>query len=66
LVGGHCASELRHFLLAPIREAADRKPGGQRYGLRKIIPAMGGELEIRDILPAGVVRINQFQDVRRS
>ena len=34
--------------------------------LRKIIQAMGGELEIRAILPAGVVRINQFQDVRRS
>lgn len=33
--------------------------------LRKIIQAMGGELEIRAILPAGVVRINQFQDVRR-
>ena len=33
--------------------------------LRKIIQAMGGDLEIRAILPAGVVRINQFQDVRR-
>lgn len=33
--------------------------------LRKIIQAMGGELEIRAILPAGVVRINQFQDVRK-
>ncbi|HMD98355.1 MAG TPA: helix-turn-helix transcriptional regulator [Terriglobia bacterium] len=33
--------------------------------LRKIIEAMGGELEIRAILPAGVVRINQFQDFRK-
>jgi len=33
--------------------------------LRKIIQAMGGELEIRAILPAGVVRINQFERVRR-
>jgi predicted transcriptional regulator len=33
--------------------------------LRKIIEAMGGELEIRAILPAGIVRINQFQDVRK-
>ena len=33
--------------------------------LRKIIEAMGGELEIRAILPAGVVRINRFQDVRK-
>ncbi len=33
--------------------------------LRKIIQAMGGELEIRAILPAGVVRINQFQDLRK-
>ena len=33
--------------------------------LRKIIEAMGGELEIRAILPAGVVRVNRFQDVRK-
>jgi predicted transcriptional regulator len=33
--------------------------------LRKIIEAMGGQLEIRAILPDGVVRINQFRDVRR-
>ncbi len=33
--------------------------------LRKIIEAMGGHLEIRAILPDGVVRINQFEDVRK-
>ena len=33
--------------------------------LRNIIEAMGGELEIRTLLPAGVVRINQFQDFRK-
>ena len=33
--------------------------------LRKIIEAMGGELEIRAILPDGVVRINQFEEVRK-
>jgi DNA-binding transcriptional regulator YiaG len=33
--------------------------------LRKMIEAMGGELEIRAILPAGVVRINQFEEIRR-
>lgn len=33
--------------------------------LRKIIEAMGGELEIRAVLPNGVVRINQFEEVRR-
>jgi predicted transcriptional regulator len=33
--------------------------------LRKIIEAMGGELEIRAILPTGVVRINQFEEVYR-
>lgn len=32
--------------------------------LRKIIEAMGGELEIRAVLPSGVVRISQFQEVR--
>ena len=34
--------------------------------LRKMIEAMGGELEIRAILPGGVVRINQFEEIRRS
>lgn len=33
--------------------------------LRRIIEAMGGELEIRVILPDGIVRINQFGDIRR-
>src|SRR5574337_785766 len=33
--------------------------------LRKMIEAMGGQLEIRAILPAGVVRVNQFEDIRR-
>ncbi len=33
--------------------------------LRKIIEAMGGELEIRAILPGGVVRINQFEEIQR-
>jgi len=33
--------------------------------LRKIINAMGGELEIRVILPDGIVRINQFEDIRK-
>ena len=32
--------------------------------LRRIIEAMGGQLEIRAILPTGVVRINQFGQVR--
>jgi transcriptional regulator with XRE-family HTH domain len=34
--------------------------------LRKIIEAMGGELEIRAILPNGVVHINQFQDLSKA
>lgn len=34
--------------------------------LRKIIEAMGGKLEIRAILPDGVVRINQFEEIRKS
>ena len=33
--------------------------------LRKIIEAMGGQLDIRAILPGGIVRINQFEDIRR-
>jgi predicted transcriptional regulator len=31
--------------------------------LRKIIEAMGGELEIRAVLPNGVVRITQFEKI---
>ncbi|MGI0084649.1 MAG: helix-turn-helix domain-containing protein [Nitrososphaerales archaeon] len=34
--------------------------------LQGIIKAMGGELEIRAIFPDGVVRINQFQDLKRT
>jgi Helix-turn-helix domain len=34
--------------------------------LRKIIEAMGGELEIRAIFPSGLVRINQFRDLGES
>ncbi|HEY6290014.1 MAG TPA: XRE family transcriptional regulator [Terriglobia bacterium] len=33
--------------------------------LRRIIEAMGGELEIRAILPGGVVRISQFGEIRK-
>jgi hypothetical protein len=33
--------------------------------LRKIIDAMGGRLDIRAVLPNGVVRINQFEEVRK-
>lgn len=33
--------------------------------LRKIVEAMGGELEIRAILPNGTVRINQFEQIRK-
>lgn len=31
--------------------------------LRKIIEAMGGELEIRAVFPSGPVRINQFREL---
>jgi predicted transcriptional regulator len=34
--------------------------------LRRIIEAMGGELEIRAVFPAGVVRISQFRDARKN
>ena len=33
--------------------------------LQGIIKAMGGQLEIRAVFPDGVVRINQFQDLRK-
>ena len=33
--------------------------------LQGIIKAMGGRLEIRAVFPDGVVRINQFQDLRK-
>jgi DNA-binding XRE family transcriptional regulator len=34
--------------------------------LQGVIRAMGGELEIRAVFPDGTVRINQFQELRRS
>ncbi len=34
--------------------------------LRGIIKAMGGELEIRAIFPEGIVRINQFKELRKQ
>jgi transcriptional regulator with XRE-family HTH domain len=34
--------------------------------LQGIIKAMGGQLEIRAVFPDGVVRINQFQDLRST
>jgi transcriptional regulator with XRE-family HTH domain len=34
--------------------------------LRKIIEAMGGELEIRAVFPSGPVRINQFRDLSKT
>ena len=33
--------------------------------LKGVIKAMGGRLEIRAVFPNGVVRIGQFQDLRK-
>ena len=33
--------------------------------LRRIIEAMGGQLEIRAVFPVGVVRISQFREIRK-
>jgi hypothetical protein len=33
--------------------------------LQGVIKAMGGRLEIRAVFPNGVVRISQFQDLRK-
>jgi transcriptional regulator with XRE-family HTH domain len=33
--------------------------------LRRIIHAMGGELDIRAVFPDGIVRINQFEDLQQ-
>jgi hypothetical protein len=34
--------------------------------LGKFIGAMGGEVEIRAVLPDGTVRINQFGEIRKA
>jgi transcriptional regulator with XRE-family HTH domain len=34
--------------------------------LRKIIQAMGGDLEVRAIFPSGPVQIKQFRELRRG
>jgi len=57
-------AESLHFNQAAISKV-ERRSDMLISTLRKIIEAMGGELEIRAILPTGVVRINQFQDVRK-
>ena len=33
--------------------------------LQRVIKAMGGRLEIRAVFPNGIVRISQFQDLRK-
>ena len=33
--------------------------------LQGVVKAMGGRLEIRAVFPSGVVRISQFQDLRK-
>ena len=57
-------AELLHVNQAAISKV-ERRSDMYISTLRKIIAAMGGQLDIRAILPNGIVRINQFEDVRR-
>jgi predicted transcriptional regulator len=57
-------AELLHVNQAAISKV-ERRSDMYISTLRKIIEAMGGQLDIRAILPEGIVRINQFEEVRR-
>ncbi len=57
-------AELLHVNQAAISKV-ERRSDMYISTLRKIIEAMGGQLDIRAILPDGIVRINQFEEVRR-
>ncbi len=58
-------AELLHVNQAAISKV-ERRTDMYVSTLRRIIEAMGGQLEIRAILPDGVVRIIQFQDARKT
>ena len=57
-------AELLHVNQAAISKV-ERRSDMYISTLRKIIEAMGGQLDIRAILPGGIVRINQFEEIRR-
>jgi len=57
-------AELLHVNQAAISKV-ERRSDMYISTLRKIIEALGGHLDIRAVLPNGVVRINQFEEVRR-
>ena len=57
-------AELLHVNQAAISKV-ERRSDMYISTLRKIIEAMGGQLDIRAVLPNGVVRITQFEDVRK-
>jgi predicted transcriptional regulator len=57
-------AELLHVNQAAISKV-ERRSDMYISTLREIIEAMGGHLDIRAVLPNGVVRINQFEEVRK-
>ena len=58
-------AELLHVHQAAISKV-ERRSDMYISTLRRIIEAMGGHLDIRAVLPNGVVRINQFEEVRKA
>ncbi len=58
-------AELLHVNQAAISKV-ERRSDMYISTLRRIIEAMGGHLNIRAVLPNGVVRINQFEEVRKA
>ena len=57
-------AEVLHVRQAAISKV-ERRSDIYNSTLRRIIEAMGGELEIRAILPGGIVRISQFAELRK-
>ena len=56
-------AELLHVKQAAISKV-ERRSDMYISTLRKMIEAMGGRLDIRAILPGGIVGINQFEEIR--
>jgi hypothetical protein len=69
IYGGLSASEVLSFFRLHVNQAAvskmERRADMYITTLQRVIKAMGGRLEIRAVFANSVVRISQFQDLRK-
>lgn len=66
----HALTQVQFAKLLGVEQAAvskmERRTDMYISTLQTAIKAMGGDLEIRAIFPDGVVRIDQFRDIKRA